>query len=50
MSDSNKDADILEKLKLYKKDLNDKFKDNINQLNEATLDQKKFNSLISVLI
>ncbi|MDA8676904.1 cobalamin biosynthesis protein CobT, partial [Candidatus Pelagibacter bacterium] len=29
---------------------NEKFKDKISQLNEATLDQKKFNSLISELI
>ena len=38
------------KLKSYKKDLNDKFKDKINQLNDFTLDQAKFNSLISELI
>ncbi|MDA8772334.1 cobalamin biosynthesis protein CobT [Candidatus Pelagibacter bacterium] len=37
-------------VKSYKKDLNEKFKDKISQLNEATLDQKKFNSLISELI
>ena len=41
---------IDKKLKSYKKDLNEQFKDKINQLNEATLDQKKFNSLISELI
>ncbi len=38
------------KLKSYKKDLNEKFKDKINQLNNYTLDQEKFNSLISELI
>ena len=38
------------KLKSYKKDLNDKFKDKIEQLNKVTLDQKKFNSIISELI
>ena len=41
---------IDKKLKLYKKDLNEKFKNNINQLNDFTLDQEKFNSLISKLI
>ena len=41
---------IDKKLKSYKKDLNEKFKDKIVQLDEATLDQKKFNSLISELI
>tara|TARA_B100000767_G_scaffold184525_1_gene172133 strand:+ start:656 stop:2455 length:1800 start_codon:yes stop_codon:yes gene_type:complete len=48
--DFKSDSQIDKKLKSYKKDLNDKFKDKINQLNEATLDQKKFNSLISELI
>jgi len=41
---------IDKKLKTYKKDLSDKFKGKINQLNESALDQKKFNSLISELI
>ena len=41
---------IDKKLKSYKKDLNEKFKDKIGQLNEFTLDQEKFNSLISELI
>ena len=41
---------IDKKLKSYKKDLNDKFKDKINKLNDFTLDQAKFNSLISELI
>ena len=38
------------KLKSYKKNLNDKFKNKIGLLNEFTLDQEKFNSLISELI
>ena len=41
---------IDKKLKSYKKDLNEKFKDKISQLNDLTLDQEKFNSLISKLI
>ena len=45
-----KNSQIDKKLKTYKKDLNDKFKDKINQLNDCALDQKKFNSLISDLI
>ena len=44
------DNQIDKKLKSYKKDLNEKFKDKIAELNEVTLDQKKFNSLISELI
>ena len=48
--DFKNDSKIDKKLKSYKKDLNEKFKDKINQLNEVTLDQKKFNSLISELI
>jgi len=43
-------SQIDKKLKSYKKDLNEKFKDKINQLNDFTLDQEKFNSLISELI
>jgi len=43
-------SQIDKKLKSYKKDLNEKFKDKINQLNDFTLNQKKFNSLISELI
>ena len=46
--ESNNQID--KKLKTYKKDLNEKFKDKINQLNDLTLDQEKFNSLISELI
>ena len=48
--DFKNDNQIDKKLKSYKKDLNEKFKGKITQLNEATLDQKKFNSLISELI
>jgi len=48
--DFKSDVQIDKKLKSYKKDLNEKFKDKIDQLNKATLDQKKFNSLISELI
>jgi cobaltochelatase CobT len=43
-------SQIDKKLKSYKKDLNEKFKDKIGQLNEFTLDQEKFNSLVSQLI
>jgi cobaltochelatase CobT len=43
-------SQIDKKLKSYKKDLNEKFKSKIGQLNELTLDQEKFNSLISELI
>ena len=38
------------KLKTYKKDLDEKFKDKIKQLNNFTPDQARFNSLISDLI
>ena len=38
------------KLKSYKKDLNEQFKNKINLLKDLTLDQEKFNSLISQLI
>ena len=48
--DFKNDKQIDKKLKSYKKDLNEKFKDKIAKLNEATLDQKKFNSIISELI
>jgi cobaltochelatase CobT len=43
-------SQIDKKLKSYKKDLNEKFKDKINQLNDFTLNQEKFNSVISQLI
>ncbi len=48
--DFKNDSQIKKKLKSYKKDLNEKFKDKINQLKDLTLDQEKFNSLISELI
>ena len=48
--DFKNDSQIDKKLKSYKKDLNEKFKDKINQLKDLTLDQEKFNSLISKLI
>ena len=41
---------IDKKLRSYKKDLNEKFKGKISQLNECALDQEKFNSLVSELI
>ena len=44
------DKQVDKKLKSYKKDLNEKFKDKINQLNNLTLEQEKFNSLISKVI
>ena len=43
-------SQIDKKLKSYKKDLNEKFKDKLDQLKQSTLDQEKFNSLISELI
>ncbi len=48
--DFKNNSEIDKKLKSYKRDLNEKFKDKINQLNDFTLDQEKFNSLISELI
>ena len=48
--DFKNNNEIDKKLKSYKKDLNDKFKDKIKKLNDFTLDQEKFNSLISELI
>jgi cobaltochelatase CobT len=48
--DFENNSQIDKKLRSYKKDLNEKFKGKISQLNECTLDQKKFNSLISELI
>ena len=37
-------------MKSYKKDLNEKFKNQINDLKALTLDQEKFNSIVSKLI
>ena len=48
--DFKNNSQIDKKLKSYKKDLNEKFKDKIGQLNDFTLDQEKFNALISELI
>ena len=48
--DFQNNIQIDNKLKSYKKDLNEKFKDKIGRLNDLTLDQKKFNLLISELI
>ncbi len=48
--DFENNSQIDKKLKSYKKDLNEKFKGKISQLNDCTLDQEKFNSLISELI
>ena len=48
--DFKNNSQIDKKLKSYKKDLNEKFQDKINQLNDFTLNQEKFNSLISELI
>ena len=41
---------IEKKLKTYKKDLNDQFKNKIAELKDLTLDQEKFNCLVSQLI
>ena len=41
---------IEKKLKTYKRDLNDQFKGKMNKLKDLTLNQEKFNSLISDLI
>ena len=46
----SEDDQINKKLKSYKKDLNKKFKNKINELNDFTIKQEKFNSLISELI
>ena len=48
--DFENNSQIDKKLKSYKKDLNERFKGKIGQLNEFALDQEKFNSLISELI
>ncbi len=48
--DFENNSQIDKKLKSYKKDLNEKFKDKIGQLNDFTLNQEKFNALISELI
>ncbi len=48
--DFKNEGQIDKKLKSYKKDLNSQFKNKINELKDLTLDQEKFNSLISKLI
>ena len=48
--DFKNESKIDKKLKTYKKDLNDQFKNRITELKELTLDQEKFNSLVSKLI
>ncbi len=48
--DFQNQSQIEKKLKSYKKDLNDKFKNKINELKDLTLEQEKFNSIISQLI
>ena len=48
--DFENNTQIDKKLKTYKKDLNEKFRDKISQLNDFTFNQEKFNSLISRLI
>ena len=48
--DLKNDSKTDKKLKSYKKDLNDQFKNRISELKEFTLDQEKFNSLISKII
>ena len=48
--DSKNNKEIEKKLKTHKKDLNEKFKGKIKELNNLTHDQAKYNSLISNLI
>ena len=48
--DFKNEGQIDKKLKSSKKDLNNQFKNKINELKDLTLDQEKFNSLISKLI
>ena len=48
--DFKNESKIDKKLKSYKKDLNDQFKNKIAELKEFALDQEKFNSLVSKLI
>ena len=48
--DLRNNSQIDSKLKSYKKDLNDRFKSKISELKDLSLDQEKFNSLISQLI
>ncbi len=48
--DFKNEVAIDKKLKSYKKDLNNQFKNKITELKELTLNQEKFNSLVSKLI
>ena len=48
--DLKNNSQIDNKLKSYKKDLNDRFKSKISELKDLSLDQEKFNSIISQLI
>ncbi len=48
--DFKNESRIDKQLKAYKKDLNDQFKSKIIELKNSTLDQEKYNSLISQLI
>ena len=48
--ESKNSKELEQKLKSYKKDLNEKFKGKIKQLNDLTHNQAQYNSLISDLI
>ena len=48
--DFKNESQLDKKLKSYKKDLNEQFKNQISKLKDLTLKQEKFNSLISQLI
>jgi len=48
--ESKNSKELEQKLKSYKKDLNEKFKEKIKQLNDLTHNQAQYNSLISDLI
>ena len=48
--DFKNEGQIEKKLKSYKKDLNDNFKNKISELRDLFSDQEKFNSLVSELI
>ena len=48
--DFRNENQVEKKFKTYKKDLNNQFKDSITDLKNLTLNQEKFNSLISKLI
>ena len=48
--DFKNESQIDKKLKSYKKDLNNQFKDKLGELKDLTLDQEKFNSVISQII